>query len=70
MTREDIEHAAWTYKKGQMLGSTDLLQFAIEQVNAALEEAAKITKESKFVDGPNGTIEGQIAEAIRVLTIK
>jgi hypothetical protein len=33
----------------------------------ALEEAAQFAKNSNFVDGPEGTVEGQIARAIRAL---
>lgn len=41
---------------------------AVQKARAqALEEAARAAKSSNFVDGPKGTIEGQIAAAIRAL---
>lgn len=40
---------------------------AREARESALEAAAKIAESSDFVDGPQGTIEGQIAKRIRTL---
>jgi len=46
----------------EALPSADAIR--AEARRAAMEEAARIARASRFVDGPDGTVEGQIARAI------
>lgn len=71
MTREEIEKAANKFHGSVDYWTTNIvINFAVEQVNAALEEAAHWARYSSFVDCASGTVEAQISRAIRALKVK
>jgi len=72
MTREEIEKAAYDFCDGEPHRTTHLTQVMIQQVNAALEEAAKESEGGGWIGrypwaGMTGT---EIAKEIRALKIK